>query len=112
MVFWYKNSVMSSVVSILGCVMAIAGFAEMMIPVGLLGIALAIWGKIISDNKAFKTWWKQVTDNNLEPRIAQSVDVAMQIYNKNPQGRTLKKIEELNPEAANQIRARKAAGKK
>lgn len=67
------------------------------------GIALIIAGKLISNEKAFKTWWKQVTDANLEPQIAQNVSTAIAIYNKNPQKRTLKKIAELNPAATVQI---------
>ena len=48
---------------------------------------------------------KNVEDNNLEPQIAQNVHLAIDIYNKNPQKHTLAKIEQLNPVAANQIRA-------
>lgn len=70
----------------------------------VLGIPLVVWGAIISENKKFKKWWKQITDNNLEPAIAQSMETAVAIYNKNPQSRTLKKIAQLNPAAADLIR--------
>lgn len=116
MVLWYKNSFLASVVSILGCILVITGIGiagegdvtatALLI---LCGIPLIIWGKVISNNKAFKKWWKQVTDANLEPQIAQDVNTAIAIYNKNPQKRTLQKIAALNPAAAAQIQA---SGKK
>jgi hypothetical protein len=118
MIRWYKNSFLASVVSIIGCAAILVGIYSIVdetIVEGVIaivvGLALAIWGKQISENKAFKTWWKQVTDANLEPQIAQSVDVAIQVYNKNPQKRTLKKIAELNPAAAESIERQLAAKK-
>lgn len=75
------------------------------------GVVLIIAGKLISNEKTFKTWWKQVTDANLEPQIAQNVSTAIAVYNKNPQKRTLKKIAELNPAAAEQIAQMLAAKK-
>lgn len=86
----------------------IATFSEGDISLGvaliLLGIPFAVWGKIISGNKAFKKWWKQVTDNNLEPAIANDLNVAISVYQKNPQNRTIKKIESLNASYAEYIR--------
>ncbi len=117
MVLWYKNSFLASVVSIFGCALVMGGiatFAEDAAPaVGLIavGVVLAIWGKIISSNKAFKKWWKQVTDNNLEPVIARDLNTAVAVYNKNPQKRTLKKIAALNPAFAQQIEQSVAAKK-
>ena len=117
MVLWYKNSFLASVVSILGCVLIMAGImgivdgeTEMLFAL-IPGLALAIWGKIISNNKAFKKWWKQVKDNNLEPVIARDLNTAITVYNKNPQKRTLKKIAKLNPTFAQHIE-QNIAGKK
>lgn len=122
MIFWYKNSFLASVVSILGCVFmmcAIMGLVEgepAMLLLALIGIPLLIWARQISNNKAFKKWWKQIEDKHLEPQIAQSAEFAMMIYNKNPQKRTLKKISQLNPVAAQWIEKniadQKAAKKK
>lgn len=114
MVLWYKNSILASVVSILGCVLVIAGISvsgdgDVATTAGLIicGIPLIVWGKIISNNKAFKKWWKQVEDANLVAQIRQDVNTAIAVYNKNPQKRTLKKIAGLNPAAAAQIQAGK-----
>lgn len=110
MLIWYKNSTLASLVSLAGCVMVLVCFGiansnETVATVLLFpGIALVIAGKLISMDKAFKDWWKQVEDNHLEPAIAASVDVAVAIYNKNPRKRTLKKIAELNPSAAEAIK--------
>ena len=109
MVIWYKNSFLASVVSIIGGIMFFGGIATFAsnvagaIAMMAVGVVLMIWGKRISDNKAFKKWWKQVEDNNLESAIAQNLNTAITIYQKNPQKRTIKKIEELNPQFATYI---------
>ena len=110
MIFYYKNSVLASAVSIFGCGFAMCGLAMFSEDVAAalviiaLGVGLALWGRNISQNKAFKTWWKQIEEKNLEPQIAQNMQFAIDVYNKNPQNRTLKKIETLNPYAAEYIR--------
>ena len=110
MIFWYRNSFLASAVSILGCILVMAGIATFGEEAGgavamiLIGIALAIWGKVISNNKAFKKWWKQVKDNNLESAVASDLNTAIVVYQKNPQERTIKKIATLNPAFAEHIR--------
>ncbi len=49
---------------------------------------------------AFEEWWDQIKAANLESQIIQSQSVAVQVFKKNPQKRTLKKIRKLNPSAA------------
>ena len=111
MVRWYKNSFLASLVSIIGCLMIVGGIGCFTTSIGgaiafiIIGFVLAVWGKNISDNKAFKTWWQQVVDAGLVPQIARDTTTAIAIYNKNPQNRTLQKIRELNPAAAQQIQA-------
>ena len=85
-------------------------FATEVLPLGLLAIAFLVGGKLISNHKAFKTWWKQVEKANLIDAIKTDASVARMVYDKNPKSATLKKIEQLNPTAAAQIRA--ATGKK
>lgn len=53
---------------------------------------------------AFKSWWQKITDAKLEPEIAKSIDIAVQIYRINPCKKTLKKISALNPAAGKYIR--------
>ena len=118
MIRWYRNSFWASVVSIAGCAMILGGIATFSDSIGAaialiaLGFVLAVCGKNISENKAFKTWWKQVVDAGLVPQIAQNTATAIAVYNKNPQNRTLQKIRELNPAAVQQIAASIAAKKK
>ncbi len=105
MVFWYKNSFLASVVAIFGSMLGVLGFIyfeeSAVIAVALIAAAIALiaWGKKISNDKAFKVWWKQVVDAGLEPRIAEDANLALAIYKKNPQKRTLNKILALNPSA-------------
>ncbi len=117
MFIWYRNSFLASVVSIAGCGILIGGIAviaegDILPGIAFIaaGLGLCILARVISGNKSFKKWWKQVTDANLEGAIARDADLAVKIYNKNPQNRTLKKIEQLNPAAADFIR--KNRGKK
>lgn len=113
----YKNSFLASVISLCGSAFTVGGicalFAEPVTGICCIaaGIGLLAWGKNISENKAFKKWWKQITDNHLEPQIAASQQTAIAIYNKNPQERTLKEIAKLNPAAAQNIRAQLEAKK-
>lgn len=103
MAFIYTNSLLASIISLFGCGMIMVGIASfaddilMAIFFLVVGFALAVWARQISDNKSFKKWWKQVKDNNLEPVIAKDLNTAIAIYNKNPNFRTIQKIAELNP---------------
>lgn len=109
MVIWYRNSFLASLVSILGGVMFFGGIATIVedvaggIAIMAVGVVMMIWGKVISNNKAFKKWWKQIKDNNLENTIKSDLNTAIAIYQKNPQKRTIKKIAELNPQYATYI---------
>ena len=111
MIFYYQNSLLASVVSILGCIPIMVvlfdldsySVEEMILPLSL-GVALLICGKLISNRKAFKKWWQQVEDAGLEEQLKTDVALAKAIYSKNPIRATLKKIESLNPAAAEAIR--------
>lgn len=105
----YKNSVLATIISLMGSAFTVCGvvalFAEPVsgLVCAAMGVGMLFWAKNISENKAFKKWWKQITDNHLEPQIAASLQTAIAIYNKNPQKRTLNKIRQLNPAAAQTI---------
>jgi hypothetical protein len=107
MFFYYQNSLLASVVSIFGGLLVFMGLVdavdEKYLIIGL-GIALMICGKLISNRKAFKKWWKQVEDAGLEERMKTDIALAKAVYSKNPIRATLKKIESLNPAAAEAIR--------
>ena len=112
MVIWYKNSFLASLVSILGSVMALSSIAMIMeggenagagIAMMVAGVAMIIWGKKISKNKAFKKWWKQIEDNNLEDAVKTDLNTAITIYKKNPTKRTIQEIAKLNPQFATYI---------
>ncbi len=116
MLVFYTNSILATIVSLFGCGWAIAGINSIIeddvgagIAMIAFGLVFMAWGKYISNNKKFKKWWKQVETNNLEPQIAASAEVAIEIYKKNPQKRTLKKIAALNPSAAEMIEKQLAA---
>jgi len=115
----YKNSVLASVVSIVGGLTLILGVTyavqEEVLPgilIALAGFALYIWASVISDNKRFKTWKKTVEAKGLDDAARSSVQSAIQVYNTYPCDKTLKYIAALNPEAARNISAQLAAKKK
>ncbi len=114
MFLFYKNSFLASVLSILGCVLILVTIMtfeeyelyEAAIPL-LLGVALNVAGKLVSNEKVFKKWWKQVKDLGYEEQIKTSFEVAQMVYSKNPRKRTLKEIAKLNPAAVAYIEAKK-----
>lgn len=113
MFIWYKNSILASVVSIVGCIFALFGIHVLVqegtyglsqaIPALLVSVPLVIWGKMISAEKSFDTWWNQIEKAGLIPEIKRSRSVAVDVYKKNPERRTLEKICKLNPDAAKYI---------
>lgn len=116
MFIYYKNSILASLFSIFGSILGIYGVIcifglmgeEKNVVLGFLLFipcaALLLLAKKVSRDKSFKKWWKQeIESRGLCQYIASSTDTAVQIYNKNPQDRTLKKIAELNPKAAKYI---------
>lgn len=107
MFFYYQNSLLASVVSIFGCLLVLMGLLDAVDEkylIIVLGIAFMICGKLISNRKAFKKWWEQVEAAGLEERIKTDIALAKAVYSKNPIRATLKKIESLNPAAAEAIR--------
>ena len=111
MILYYRNSLLASLVSIAGCLVGMAGIGLLfsgVIPggIGLIAAAAALLylAKQISNKKAFDKWWKQIRQAGLEPEIRNSLDVAVEIYKKNPEPRTLEKIRALNPAAADYIK--------
>ena len=112
MILFYKNSVLASIVSVLGCIVLAVMFAdasyyeayEIALMV-IVGGGLLVGGKLISMEKSFKTWWKQVKEMGLEEQLKTDVQLAQTIYSKNPKKRTLKEIAKFNPAAAEMITA-------
>lgn len=114
MILFYKNSFLASVLSILGCICILVVAvdfsyysADVIVPAITAGIALLICGKLVSNEKVFKTWWKKVRAAGLEEQIKTDASVARMVYEKYPKKRTLKEIAKLNPEAAAQIKPAK-----
>ncbi len=113
MVFFYRTSLIATVISILGCA-STAGGAMLLFLSGdwlgivfvLLGIPGIIGGRIIHLNKTYEKWWAENVDSEQEQEIAQSREKCIEVYNKNPQRRAIKKISQLNPEAGAHIQER------
>lgn len=105
MVFYYRNSILASIISILGCTCIIVSIPEIAVawPAAIVGLGVCVLGKMISVNKSFKTWWDTVIGTGMAARMRTEREVCVEVYNQNPGKRTLKKIREINPEAAGWI---------
>ena len=107
MFIYYKNSFLASLVSMLACGLIMIGIMFLidgMILEGIifviLGIPLFLLGRRISQNKAFKKWWQELEKKGVIAQATTSQEVAMAIYKKDPQKRTLEAIRKINPMAA------------
>lgn len=107
MFIYYKNSFLASLVSMLACGLIMIGIMFLidgMILEGIifviLGIPLFLLGRRISQNKAFKKWWQELEKKGVIAQATTSQEVAIAIYKKDPQKRTLEAIRKINPMAA------------
>lgn len=110
----YKNSALATVVSIIGCCFELGGITVMANggPGYLLnGFLLILWGvahlavaERLSDYAQYRTWKRQLEQKIDVESIAQNKELAIQVYQSNPCKRVLKFIQNLNPEAAEQIK--------
>lgn len=113
MVLFYRNSILASVISVLSCALSAGGLMlcfsgdlGLGIPFILLGLPGVLGARILNDNKEFKKWWENTVGPELAQEVSQSREAAIALYNQNPQRRTIRKIAELNPEAAAHIEQR------
>lgn len=106
----YKNSVGASICSIIGYMFFVIGVLTMLsesvtggILLVLYGVGLTIGASVISKNKQFKTWKKQIETSGYVPLMQNSIQTAIQIYNTYPGKKTLNYIRSINPQAADLI---------
>lgn len=105
MVLYYRNSILASIISIIGCIFVIMSITELSEawPMTIIGLVMCILGKGISVNKAFKTWWDTVIGTGKAAQMRTDRELCVEVYNENPGKHTLKKIREINPEAGEWI---------
>lgn len=71
----------------------------------VIGVALGVGLSILGGRIGFNSWWKYIERKGLISEIVNSSEVAIAVYKANPDDQTLKKIQQLNPTAADYIRA-------
>ena len=113
MIWFYKNSIVATVISILGCASAAGGLMLLVLANDWLGIVFILLGavgvlaaRVIHVNKNYDKWWSENVDSQRQEEIKQSREAAIAVYNENPRRRAIKKISELNPEAGAHIQER------
>ena len=118
---FYPNSFAATMASIIGSGLIMVGIlapigGDMPIGVGifflLMGIGLLSIASNINRNKAFKRWLKRIKEDGADDIVRESTAGAVKVYNAFPDERTLAYIEELNPEAAEIIKAYREKKKK
>lgn len=120
----YKNSVLASILSIVGTVFLLLNvgmfiselvkgsfdFAKdfpVVILYTLIAILLLWLAKYISERKEFKQFVKYVKQNHLEQEIAGSIEAALKLYRAYPTKLVKKYITKLNPETLGMLETRK-----
>ena len=114
----YKNSVLASLVSIVGSLSVLAGIALALggaifggIFMALLGFGCAALASIISSRVQFRKWIKEMEKNGVIAQAKGNAVLAIKIFDANPTKQTLAYIRKLNPTAAGYIDQHLAAEK-
>lgn len=110
----YKNSIIASVLSLAGTILALGGVVSLVSgePAGgivliLLGVAMMLWASSISERKAFQTWLKAAKEKaDIDGMIRASESSAITVYNLRPGKSMLRYICGINHEAGAQIKKR------
>lgn len=110
----YKNSIIASVLSLAGTILALGGVVSLVSsePAGgivliLLGVAMMLWASSISERKAFRTWLKAAKEKaDIDGMIRASESSAITVYNLRPGKSMLRYICGINHEAGAQIKKR------
>ena len=105
----YKHSVLASVISVFGSIMAMSGVCLIFsVPVGgivcaVIGIAMLVLASSLADKKRFKMWVKDLEQKGILARLPASRDLCVRVYQANPQMRTVQMIAKYNPAVAQEI---------
>ncbi len=115
-IIFYKNSIITSIISIFGCIFIICGVVVSVsggflygIPMALIGWGMMAAARKISENKALKQLIKNFKENGIEDIMRQSTDICLEVYKEN---RFDKKVTDyiisVNPQATSVINAYEA----
>lgn len=114
----YKNSILASLVSIMGYGFMVGGLGmafggEILggIVLFLMGLGCAALASVISERAQFRQWIRKLKKDGIIDRARQDTALAIQIFQANPTKQTLRYIRKLNPTAAEYIDQRLAANK-
>lgn len=111
----YKNSILATFLSMFGTGFTLCGILILFqleavgIVILIIGICFMWWSDSVNDKKTFKLWRKKLEENHIDQLIKTSTAHSVQVYNANPDKRTLEYIQELNPQAAAYIREQLSA---
>lgn len=112
MFFWYKNSVLATIISFVSATVIVTGIyaavdGELsglaLAVIGVPGMILAGW---INNRASFRKWYKQ-RDPVVDDQVRVDRALAKELYTAMPNGAMLSYIRSLNPAAAAELEASK-----
>lgn len=106
----YTNSILATLMSILGYLLMLGGFAvafggEILggILMFLLGMGSAALGSVISALAQFRKWIRKLKKEGIIERAKEDTNLAIQIFQANPTKLTFRYIRKLNPAAGDYL---------
>lgn len=104
----YALSKMATFLSVIGTLVRYGGVLclfSAVIPAGIICILIGVGFHFLAEYIGFEKWKKSVQSGGYEQEIREgNLNIAVQLYNKNPGKKTLKYFELLNPQVASQIK--------
>ena len=106
---FYKNSFLASLISIFGSMMIALGICLLFedLTAGIIfvvsGAVFSLWASAISERKRFKLWIKDLKKKGAIEQLSSSRELCWQMYQANPNKRTIKFIAKHNPVVAEEI---------
>ena len=105
----YRHSFLATVVSLIGSVLMLSGlyllFVQALAGVAciLIGIVYSFIASAISKRKQFRLWIKSLKQQGIIALLPTSRELCLQVYQANPQKRTINFIAKYNPAVAQEL---------
>ena len=108
----YKKSPLATIISLLGSAMLMIGIVMLFEEPGgaviclLIAVGLMLWASAINKDKLFKLWIKELKAKGVIDQLATSKELCVQMYNANPNKKTIQFIAKHNPVVAEELSAK------
>lgn len=108
----YSHSRGATILSVMGGVLKGIGLPMILLyGVGIIfigiGLGMQKLAEVVNRNKVFRMWLKSLSEQGILEKISYDTELAVHLYEANPDKKTLKYLEKANPKAAEIIRTGK-----